>query len=138
QVPNSSPPKLDCRKLWKIFGNGNANAIAESSDAWLPREELLEKTGCLAAVRDVSFSVHAGEIFAIMGLSGSGKSTLVRCLSRLVEPTKGHIALDGVDLLQISDGEHRDLRRHTISMVFQNFGLLPNRTVLDNISYILE
>ncbi|MEM7196371.1 MAG: betaine/proline/choline family ABC transporter ATP-binding protein [Pseudomonadota bacterium] len=92
----------------------------------------------MPAAVDVSFDVHSGEIFVIMGLSGSGKSTVVRCLSRLVEPTYGEILLDGEDLLQKSDKELIDIRRHKIGMVFQNFGLMPHLSVYDNIAFPLS
>ncbi|EFF88682.1 glycine betaine/L-proline ABC transporter, ATP-binding protein [Streptomyces sp. e14] len=96
------------------------------------------RTGCTAAVRDVSFDVRKGEVFVVMGLSGSGKSTLVRCLTRLIEPTAGTIAIDGEDVRAMDKGRLRELRRHRAAMVFQHFGLLPHRTVLDNVAYGLE
>jgi glycine betaine/proline transport system ATP-binding protein len=86
----------------------------------------------------VSFDVRRGEVFVVMGLSGSGKSTLVRCLTRLIEPTSGSIAIDGEDVMSMDKARLRELRRHRASMVFQHFGLLPHRTVLDNIAYGLE
>ena len=89
----------------------------------------LNKAG-LIAVKDVSFEINESEIFVIMGLSGSGKSTLVRCINRLIEPTQGKIFIDGIDLTQMNDDELKELRRHKLSMVFQNFGLLPHRSVL--------
>jgi glycine betaine/proline transport system ATP-binding protein len=89
-------------------------------------------------VRDVSFDVHKGEVFVVMGLSGSGKSTLVRCLTRLIEPTSGAIAIDGEDVLSMDTARLRELRRRRASMVFQHFGLLPHRSVLDNVAYGLE
>lgn len=107
-------------------------------DADLPRSELRAKTGCVAAVRDVSFEVHPGEIFVVMGLSGSGKSTLVRTLIRLIEPTAGRVELDGHDVTAADKDELLRLRRHTSAMVFQHFGLLAHRTVLDNVAFGLE
>ncbi|HUQ91472.1 MAG TPA: betaine/proline/choline family ABC transporter ATP-binding protein, partial [Bryobacteraceae bacterium] len=92
----------------------------------------------LAAVADASFDIHTGEIFVIMGLSGSGKSTLIRCLSRLIEPTSGEVLLDGRNLLKASPRELTLLRRHAMGMVFQNFGLLPHLTVLDNVAFPLR
>ena len=97
-----------------------------------------KKTGCVAAVRDVSFDVASGEVFVVMGLSGSGKSTLVRCLTRLVEPTAGTVMFEGEDLTKADERRLRDLRRHKFSMVFQHFGLLPHRRVIDNVAYGLE
>ena len=98
----------------------------------------MERTGCVAAVRDVSFDVASGEVFVVMGLSGSGKSTLVRCLTRLIEPTSGEVLLEGEDIRQASPARLRELRRRRFSMVFQHFGLLPHRRVIDNVGYGLE
>ncbi|MEV6981503.1 glycine betaine/L-proline ABC transporter ATP-binding protein [Sphaerisporangium sp. NPDC051017] len=131
------PAILDVRGLWKVFGPRAAD-VPGSPLAELPRAELKERTGCVAAVREASFSVRRGEVFVVMGLSGSGKSTLVRCLTRLVEPTAGEILLDGVDVRQAAGKQLRELRRHRFAMVFQHFGLLPHRRVLDNIAYGLE
>ena len=128
---------LDVRGLWKIFGP-RADKIVGTPLAALSREELQDRTGCIAAVRDVSFGVHPGEVFVVMGLSGSGKSTLVRCLTRLIEPTAGQVLLDGEDVGLATARELRELRRHRVAMVFQHFGLLPHRRVLDNIGYGLE
>jgi glycine betaine/proline transport system ATP-binding protein len=123
--------------LWKIFG-ARADKIIGTPDAELPRAELKAKTGCVAGVKDVSFDVAPGEVFVVMGLSGSGKSTLVRCLTRLIEPTAGTVELDGIDVTKASDSQLRDLRRKQVSMVFQHFGLLPHRQVIDNVAYGLE
>ena len=128
---------LTVRNLWKVFGP-RADKIVGSPDADLSRSELLAKTGCTAAVRDVSFDVAPGEVFVVMGLSGSGKSTLVRCLTRLIEPTAGQVMIDGEDVVAMSDSRLRELRRHHVSMVFQHFGLLPHRKVIDNVAYGLE
>lgn len=123
--------------LWKIFGP-RADKIIGTPDADLSRAELKKKTGCVAGVKNVSFDVAPGEVFVVMGLSGSGKSTLVRCLTRLIEPTAGTVVIDGVDVTGASDAQLRDLRRTKVSMVFQHFGLLPHRQVIDNVSYGLE
>ena len=123
--------------LWKIFGP-RADKIIGTPDADLPRAELKKKTGCVAGVKDVSFEVAPGEVFVVMGLSGSGKSTLVRCLTRLIEPTAGRVEIDGMDVTNASDSQLRDLRRNQVSMVFQHFGLLPHRQVIDNVAYGLE
>lgn len=98
----------------------------------------MQSSGHIPAAIDVSFDVHAGEIFVIMGLSGSGKSTVVRCLSRLVEATSGQVLFDGEDLLAKSPRELTDIRRHKMGMVFQNFGLLPHLTVLENVAFPLK
>ena len=128
---------LSVRHLWKIFGRGSDNVIG-TPDAELSRAELKEKTGCVVGVRDVSFDVAPGEVFVVMGLSGSGKSTLVRCLTRLIEPTDGEVMIEGNDVTKASESELRELRRNHASMVFQHFGLLPHRQVIDNVAYGLE
>jgi glycine betaine/proline transport system ATP-binding protein len=128
---------VSCRNVWKVYGP-KAERIVGSEDAKLPRAELLEKTGCVAAVRDVSFDVAPGEVFVVMGLSGSGKSTLVRMLNRIHEPTAGQIDVDGEDVLAMNDEQLRTLRRRKISMVFQHFGLLPHRRIGDNVAFGLE
>lgn len=130
-------PALRVNGLWKIFGP-RAHKIVGTPDADLSRSEMKNKTGCVVGVRDVSFEVRPGEVFVVMGLSGSGKSTLVRCLTRLIQPTAGEIVLDGVDVTAAGKAELRRLRRQTVSMVFQHFGLLPHRQVIDNIAYGLE
>jgi glycine betaine/proline transport system ATP-binding protein len=128
---------LSVLNLWKIFGRG-ADKIIGTPDAELPRAELKEKTGCVVGVKDVSFEVSPGEVFVVMGLSGSGKSTLVRCLTRLIEPTSGQVVIDGHDITKANETQLRDLRRNHASMVFQHFGLLPHRQVIDNVAYGLE
>ncbi len=137
QVSDTSEPTLSVEGLWKVFGP-KSDRIIGSAEADLPRPELLEKTGCTAAVKDISFEVAQGEVFVVMGLSGSGKSTLVRCLTRLIEPTAGDVSIDGNDITSASESKLRDLRRNYVSMVFQHFGLLPHRPVLDNVAYGLE
>ena len=128
---------VSCRNVWKIYGP-KADRIVGTPDADLPREELLQKTGCVAAVRDVSFDVQPGEVFVVMGLSGSGKSTLVRMLNRLHDPTAGEVLLAGEDIMQLDDERLREVRRRKISMVFQHFGLLPHRRIVDNVAFGLE
>jgi len=130
-------PTLSVKGLWKVFGP-RADQIIGTPDADLPRAELLEKTGCVAAVKDVSFDVTQGEVFVVMGLSGSGKSTLVRCLTRLIEPTAGRVELESRDVAAMSTKELMDVRRNEVAMVFQHFGLLPHRQVLDNVAFGLE
>ncbi len=123
--------------LWKIFGP-RADKIIGTPQANLSRAELKDQTGCVAGVKDVSFEVAPGEVFVVMGLSGSGKSTLVRCLTRLIEPTSGTVEIDGVDVTNASESQLRELRRTQVSMVFQHFGLLPHKQVIDNVAYGLE
>ncbi len=128
---------LVVRDLWKIFGP-RADKIIGTPDADLSRAELKKKTECVVGVKDVSFEVAPGEVFVVMGLSGSGKSTLVRCLTRLIEPTAGTVKIDGKDVTKASESQLRELRRTHVSMVFQHFGLLPHRQVLDNVAFGLE
>src|SRR5712691_11365860 len=132
-----SAPLIRAQGVWKIFGR-NADRIVGTPDADLSRSELRAKHDCVAAVRDVSFDVWPGEVFVVMGLSGSGKSTLVRTLIRLIEPSSGDIEIDGQDVIALSGPELRQLRRHTSSMVFQHFGLLAHRRVIDNVAFRLE
>ncbi|MBT2396611.1 glycine betaine/L-proline ABC transporter ATP-binding protein [Streptomyces sp. ISL-100] len=136
--PAAAEPVFSVQNLWKVFGPKAGRIPADPDCAELSAEELRARTGCTAAVRDVSFDVHKGEVFVVMGLSGSGKSTLVRCLTRLIEPTSGAIAIDGEDVLSMDKSRLRELRRHRASMVFQHFGLLPHRSVIDNVAYGLE
>jgi glycine betaine/proline transport system ATP-binding protein len=136
-IDRSAEPLIRVEGVWKIFGR-HAERVIGTPDAHLPRAELREKHGCVAAVRDVSFDVWPREVFVVMGLSGSGKSTLVRTLIRLIEPTAGRIEIAGKDVTAASPDELRDLRRHTSSMVFQHFGLLAHRRVLDNVAFGLE
>ncbi len=134
---DTGEPKIRCRNLWKVFGR-NPERILRELDPALSRKQVQERTGHVIAVKDVSFEVRQGETFVVMGLSGSGKSTLVRCISRLVEPTSGQIVVDGADVTAMSERQLIDLRRHKMSMVFQHFGLLPHRRVIDNVAYGLE
>ncbi|MFJ9740190.1 glycine betaine/L-proline ABC transporter ATP-binding protein [Streptomyces sp. NPDC101166] len=134
----SNSPVFRVEGLWKVFGPKPERVPVDPELAALPAAELRSRTGCTAAVRDVSFDVRKGEVFVVMGLSGSGKSTLVRCLTRLIEPTAGSIVVDGEDVRAMDRARLRELRRHRAAMVFQHFGLLPHRTVLDNVAYGLE
>ena len=109
-----------------------------TADAELSPAQLQEKTGCVVAIRDVSFDVRRGEVFVVMGLSGSGKSTLIRSLTRLVEVDSGEIVLCGTDVRKADKNHLREIRRHRVSMVFQQFSLFPHRRVLDNVAYGLE
>ncbi|MDG9720797.1 betaine/proline/choline family ABC transporter ATP-binding protein [Streptomyces sp. DH24] len=131
-------PVFSVEGLWKVFGPKAHRIPGDPELAGLDAAGLRARTGCTAAVRDVTFDVRKGEVFVVMGLSGSGKSTLVRCLTRLIEPTSGRIAIDGEDVRAMDRSRLRALRRHRAAMVFQHFGLLPHRTVLDNVAYGLE
>ena len=134
---SSGDPALHVEGLWKIFGP-KADKIMKTQEAHLSRKELQEKTGHVVGIRDVSFDVAPGEVFVVMGLSGSGKSTLVRLLTRLIEPTAGTVTMLGDDITAMNDRTLLDTRRRRVSMVFQHFGLLPHRKVVDNIAFGLE
>jgi glycine betaine/proline transport system ATP-binding protein len=137
QSGGDKEPALSVKNLWKVFGP-KAEQIIGSPEAEMSRPEMLERTGCIAAVKDVSFDVAPGEVFVVMGLSGSGKSTLVRCLTRLIEPTAGKVEIGDRDVAAMSTKELMDVRRNEVAMVFQHFGLLPHRRVLDNVAFGLE
>ena len=139
RTPDAAPVKLSCRNVWKVY-RGETAPYFDRDVSTHDAGELagrMRADGAIPAVADVSFDVHIGEIFVIMGLSGSGKSTVVRCLSRLVEPNHGEVRLDGEDLLKKSARDLIDIRRHKMGMVFQNFGLLPHLNVFDNIAFPL-
>ncbi len=138
QATGTAAPDFSIRHLWKVFGHKADGIPSDPAMAGLTGPQILEQTGCVAAVRDMSFDVARGEVFVVMGLSGSGKSTLVRCLTRLIEPTAGQVLLEGQDIMKASTAALRDIRRKKISMVFQHFGLLPHRSVIDNVSYGLQ
>ena len=136
QLQSTEPAiKISCRHVWKVFGDDVQSLFAGNS---APDQALLDSGGYISAVRDACFEVFEGEIFVIMGLSGSGKSTLLRCMTRLIEPSAGEIYFEAQDLMQASDTELIEMRRHKMGMVFQHFALLPNRTVLGNVALPLE
>ncbi|WP_340479273.1 glycine betaine/L-proline ABC transporter ATP-binding protein ProV [Vibrio anguillarum] len=130
-------PVLEVKNLYKVFGETPQQAFP-LLEKGLDKDQIFEQTGLTVGVKDVSLSINEGEIFVIMGLSGSGKSTLVRLLNRLIEPTQGSVLLKGKDIAHISEQELRDVRRKNISMVFQNFALMPHMTVLENAAFGLE
>ncbi|HEV7845748.1 MAG TPA: glycine betaine/L-proline ABC transporter ATP-binding protein [Thermoleophilaceae bacterium] len=136
-LDRNGEPLLHAEGIWKVFGP-KADSVVGTPDADLSRAELREKTGCVAAVRDISIEVWPGEVFVVMGLSGSGKSTLVRTLIRLIEPTAGTVRIGDQDVTGADAAALRELRRHRVSMVFQHFGLLAHRTVIDNVAFGLE
>jgi glycine betaine/proline transport system ATP-binding protein len=136
-MTSNGEPLVRAEGVWKIFGP-HGDRVVGSPDAELTRSELYEKSGCTIAVRDVSLEIHPGEVFVVMGLSGSGKSTLVRTLIRLIEPSAGKIQITGRDVMAADAAELRELRRHSVSMVFQHFGLLAHRRVVDNVAFGLE
>lgn len=128
---------LEVKNLTKIFGKKQKAAL-EMVKQGKSKTEILEKTGATVGVYDASFEIKEGEIFVIMGLSGSGKSTLVRMLNRLIDPSSGNIYLDGKDIAKMNVEDLRNIRRHDINMVFQNFGLFPHHTILENTEFGLE
>lgn len=132
----TAAPVISCKNVWKIFG-----ADPEGYLQKMPQDHSFDDIradGYIAGVKDVSIEVNKGEMLVIMGLSGSGKSTLVRCFSRLHDITGGTIEVDGQDIMKLSEKELIELRRNKMGMVFQSFGLLPHRTVLDNVAFPLE
>ncbi|MFY0624626.1 MAG: betaine/proline/choline family ABC transporter ATP-binding protein [Pelagimonas sp.] len=133
---SASSPVISCRNVWKLFG-ANSEAYLKTLSG-NPSFEEIRAAGHIAAVRDVSLDIAKGEMLVIMGLSGSGKSTFVRCLSRLIDITGGEVRVEGQNIGQMSEKELINLRRNKMGMVFQSFGLLPHRTVLDNIAFPLE
>ena len=127
---------ISCNSVYKIFGDNASKLLKESNGVVDPN--YFQSQGCIVGVNNASFEVDNGEILVIMGLSGSGKSTLLRCISRLTEPTAGQIILDGQDLLSLSPKQLIEIRREKMGMVFQNFALLPHKTVLENIAFPLQ
>ena len=129
--------RISVRSLWKVFGEDPDRAMS-SEYTGKQKSEIQEELGCVVALKDVSFDVNEGETFVVMGLSGSGKSTLVRCLTRLIEPNAGEIYVDAEDVIKYNGRELTNFRRTKTAMVFQHFGLMPNRTILDNVAFGLE
>lgn len=133
---STEKPVISCKNVWKLFGADPEKYLANmSSDMSF---DDMREDGYIAGVKDVSLDVFKGEMLVIMGLSGSGKSTLVRCFSRLHEITGGTIEVDGQDIMSLAEKDLIDLRRSKMGMVFQSFGLLPHRSVLDNVAFPLE
>ena len=132
----ASETVISCKNVWKIFGNNPEKYLANMPAGH--SFEDIRADGYIAGVKDVSIEVSRGEMLVIMGLSGSGKSTLVRCFSRLHDITGGTIEVEGADIMKLSEKELIDLRRNKMGMVFQSFGLLPHRTVLENVAFPLE
>lgn len=129
-------PVISAKNVWKIFGSNPKKYLSQISADY--SFDQIKKDGYIAGVKDVSLDVHKGEMLVIMGLSGSGKSTLVRCLSRLHDITGGDIFVDGQNIMSLTEKELIELRRSKMGMVFQSFGLLPHRTVLENVAFPLE
>jgi glycine betaine/proline transport system ATP-binding protein len=133
---NSSAIKIE--NVWKVFGNTSKQALDAIQNKGISKTEALEKYNSVIGVSNVSFDVNQGEIFCVMGLSGSGKSTLVRHINRLLEPTSGQILINGQDVMKLDRENLQKLRNKKIGMVFQNFALMPHRSVVDNIAMPLE
>ena len=133
---SKSKSVIHCESVYKIFGE-NAKKLLSQSNGKVDALEF-KLADCVVGVNDASFDVHEGEILVVMGLSGSGKSTLLRCISRLTDATAGKIFIDGEDLLALSPKQLIELRRNKMGMVFQSFGLLPHKTVIENIAFPLQ
>ncbi len=129
---------IQIQNVWKIFGNNSKEALDAIQNKNISKKEALEKYNSVIGVSNVSFNVNKGEIFCVMGLSGSGKSTLVRHINRLLEPTSGKILINGKDVMELNREHLQELRNKKIGMVFQNFALMPHRSVVDNIAMPLE
>ena len=129
---------IKIQNVWKIFGNTSKEALDAIQNKNISKQEALENFNSVIGVSNVSFDVKNGEIFCVMGLSGSGKSTLVRHINRLLEPTSGKILINNQDVMQFNKKNLQELRNKKIGMVFQNFALMPHRSVLDNIAMPLE
>lgn len=132
----AATPVISCKNVWKLFGANPEQYLKSLTGN--PGFDEIRQAGYIAAVRDVSLDIAKGEMLVIMGLSGSGKSTFVRCLSRLIGITGGEVRVEGQNIGEMSEKELIDLRRKKMGMVFQSFGLLPHRTVLDNVAFPLE
>jgi len=129
--------KIEINNIYKIFGNNPQSVLPMVQDG-ATKEEVLEKTGHTVGLDNVSIKIEEGETFVCMGLSGSGKSTLIRHINRLIDPTAGDVLVDGLNVMNCNPKELIDFRRHSISMVFQRFGLFPHKTVMQNVGYGLE
>jgi len=129
---------IEISNVWKIFGDKPEEPLRAIREEGLSKAEVLSQYNAVVGVADVSLSVQRGEIFCVMGLSGSGKSTLVRHFNRLLEPTAGKIEIEGVDVMALGTKELQRFRNRKIGMVFQNFALMPHRSVLDNVAMPLE
>ena len=135
---DASSSAIQIQNVWKVFGNTSKEALDAIQNKKISKTEALENYNSVIGVSDVSFDVKQGEIFCVMGLSGSGKSTLVRHINRLLEPTSGKILINGQDVMGLDRENLQELRNKKIGMVFQNFALMPHRSVVDNIAMPLE
>jgi len=136
--PSPSEFAIEIEGVWKIFGDKAEVALKDIQATGISKKAVLEKHGCVIGVADATMSIKPGEIFCVMGLSGSGKSTLVRHINRLLEPTAGRIIVNGEDIMAMKSAALRQYRNEHIAMVFQNFALMPHRSVVDNVALPLE
>jgi glycine betaine/proline transport system ATP-binding protein len=125
---------IEIKNVSKIFGP-TPEDVLPMVQAGASKEDVLEKTGHTVGLDNVSMSISAGSTFVVMGLSGSGKSTLIRHINRLIDPTAGQITVDGTDILNLGKDQLQEFRRKKMSMVFQRFGLMPHKTILENVSF---
>lgn len=130
-------PLIKIEGLYKLFGN-NSKQVMSRVKAGESKDKILAETGHTLGLKDINLEINQGEIFVIMGLSGSGKSTLIRHFNRLIDPTEGVISVEGTDVMKLSPKQLQDFRRHKMSMVFQRFGLMPHRSVIENVAYGLS
>ena len=129
--------KIEIKNIYKIFGNHPEQILPMVRDG-ATKEEVRDETDHTVGLDNVSLSIKEGEIFVCMGLSGSGKSTLIRHINRLIDPTSGEVTVDGVDVLKLDHKELLEFRKHSMSMVFQRFGLFPHKTIIENVAFGLE
>ncbi len=134
---STQTPLIRVKKLYKVFGP-KAKQVLTQVKAGESKVDILAQTGHTVGLSDINLDIYPGEIFVVMGLSGSGKSTLIRHFNRLIEPTEGIIEVDGTDVISLKEKDLQHFRRHKMSMVFQRFGLMPHKTVLENVSYGLQ
>ena len=135
-VITAPKPVIKCASVYKIFGENSKKMLQQSNG--IVDAKTFQDAGCVVGVNNASFEVYKGEMLVVMGLSGSGKSTLLRCISRLTDTTAGDIFIDGQDLVAMNAKQLIELRRNKMGMVFQNFALLPHKTVLENIAFPLQ
>ena len=131
---STTEPLLRVENLYKVFGD-NPKSIIPMIEAGKSKDDILAETGHTVGLKDINLQIEKGQIYVIMGLSGSGKSTLIRHFNRLIDPTVGKIIVEGTDVMELNDKELEQFRRHRMSMVFQRFGLMPHRTVIENVAY---
>ncbi|WP_139137300.1 ATP-binding cassette domain-containing protein, partial [Vibrio tasmaniensis] len=130
-------PLIEISGLYKVFGPKPMSVMNRVQNGE-HKDQILADTGHTVGLKEINLEINRGEIFVIMGLSGSGKSTLIRHFNRLIDPTQGKIMVEGIDVMSLNTKQLEEFRRHKMSMVFQRFGLMPHRTVVENVAYGLE